>query len=227
MKARLLNLLLIGLAALTAVAQTKPNQFEKDIVAFEARDKTNPPPKDAVLFLGSSSIRLWTTVAKDFPDYRVINRGFGGSQIADSIQYAGRIVVPYEPRTIIFYAGGNDINAGKSAEKVFADFQSFVQNVHEKLPKTHVAFISIAPNPARWSQIERIRLANKLIEGYTKTDPRLSYIDAHAQMLGPDGLPKPDIFRPDRLHMNPKGYEIWTDLVGKHLNKLYHSTEAK
>src|SRR5215216_1365691 len=99
------------LLAATAFAQSKTNSFEKEILAFEASDKTNPPPKNAVLFIGSSSIRMWKNVAKDFPDYRVINRGFGGSQIEDSIHYADRIVFPYVPSTIVFYAGGNDINA--------------------------------------------------------------------------------------------------------------------
>ena len=207
------------LAAATVCAQQKPNPFEGEILKFEASDKTNPPPKQAVLFLGSSSIRLWKNVAKDLPDYRVINRGFGGSQIADSIRYAGRIVFPYEPGTIVFYAGGNDINAGKSAETVFADFQTLAQTIHAKLPKAHIAYISIAPNPARWSQNSRTRRANELIENFTRTDPRLSFIDAHPQMLGEDGQPKPDIFMPDRLHMNEKGYAIWKQIVGEHLKR--------
>ncbi len=121
-----LYLLALLLAMAAAPAQTKTNVFEKDIVAFEASDRTNPPPKQAVLFLGSSSIRMWRTLARDFPEHRVINRGFGGSQIADSIHFAERIVFPYEPRVIVFYAGGNDLNAGKSAESVAGDFKSFV-----------------------------------------------------------------------------------------------------
>jgi lysophospholipase L1-like esterase len=213
-------LLTLLLAATTLFAQQKPNPFEREIKAFEASDKTNPPPANAVLFLGSSSIRMWKNVAKDFPDYRVINRGFGGSQIVDSIHYADRIVIPYKPVAIVFYAGGNDINAGKSAETVFADFQTFVKKVHAALPKTRIAYISVAPNPSRWSQIERIRRANHLIEDYTKTDHRLSYIDAHSQMLGEDGTPKPDIFLPDRLHMNEKGYAIWKKIVGARLPEL-------
>ncbi len=207
-------------AAATVFAQQKPIPFEAEILKFEASDKTNSPQKHAVLFLGSSSIRMWKNVAKDLPDYRVINRGFGGSQIADSIRHAERIVSPYEPSTVVFYAGGNDINAGKSAETVFADFQTLVQLIHAKLPKTRIAYISIAPNPARWSQIDRIRRANELIENFTRTDPRLSYIDMHPQMLGENGQPKPDIFLPDRLHMNEKGYAIWKQTVGEHLKRI-------
>ena len=196
------------------------NVFEPEIRAFEARDLANPPPKQAVLFVGSSSIRLWKTLAQDFPEYRVINRGFGGSQIVDATHFAKRIVFPYEPRVIVMYSGGNDINAGKSAERVFADFQAFVSAVREKLPATHIAYISIAPNPARWSQVERIRRANELIRAYTTTDPRLSFIDAYAKMLGPDGQPRPDIFVADRLHMNEKGYAIWKQIVAEHLQKM-------
>src|SRR6266699_3181798 len=101
-------------------------KWEKEISAYEQMARANPPPKGAVLFTGSSTIRLWKTLAQDFPKHRVINRGFGGSQIVDSVNYAERIVIPYQPRQIILYAGGNDINAGKTPEQVFADFKSFV-----------------------------------------------------------------------------------------------------
>ena len=198
----------------------KTNAFEKDILAFEASDKTNPPPKNAVLFIGSSSIRMWKTLAKDFPDYRVINRGLGGSQISDSIYFADRIVIPYEPRTIVFYAGGNDINAKKTPETVFNDFKTFVAKVRGKLPATKIVYISVAPNPARWAQIEQVRAANTLIRDYAAKEAGLSFIDVHPHMLGEDGQPKPDIYLADNLHMNEKGYAIWKQVVGKHLKSM-------
>ena len=213
--------LLVALFAATAVfGQGKTNAFDKEILAFEASDKTNPPPQHAVLFIGSSSIRMWKTLARDFPDRRVINRGFGGSQISDSIHFAERIVMPYRPDVIVFYAGGNDINAGKSAEIVFDDFKHFVSVVREKLPRTKIVYISVAPNPARWSQIDRVREANRLIRDYTKTEAGLSFIDVHPAMLGADGQPKPDIYLSDRLHMNEKGYALWKGLVSEHLESL-------
>ena len=221
----------IILSALLACASTfaadKTNAFEKDIVAFEARDKTNPPPKNAVLFIGSSSIRMWKTLAQDFPEHRVINRGFGGSQISDSIHFAERIVIPYEPSTIVFYAGGNDINAGKKPDVLLRDFKTFVAKVREKLPTTHIAYISIAGNPARWPQIERVRESNRLIREFTASQPRLSFIDVFPHMLGNDRLPKPDIFLPDRLHMNEKGYVIWKRVVGEHLKSLEQKREGR
>lgn len=193
--------------------------FEKEILAFETADRTNPPPTSAVLFIGSSSIRLWKTLAGDFPRHRVLNRGFGGSQIADSIRYAPRIVLPYRPRLIVLYAGGNDINGGKSPEQVFADYRTFVKTVHAALPETRIAYISIAPNPARWAQVERVRAANALIESHSKMDPRLMFINVFPKMLGPDGMPRPDIFVADRLHMNAEGYKLWTGIVGPFLEK--------
>lgn len=218
---------ILWLAATTAAAQTpappqtnKPNAFEKEILAFEASDRTNPPPKHAVLFVGSSSIRLWKTLAQDLPNRRVINRGFGGSQIADSIHFAERIVLPYEPATIVFYAGGNDLNAGKTPQVVFNDYKTFVAQVRAKLPDTKIAYISIAGNPARWSQIERVREANQLIQAYSRTLPGLSYIDTATAMLGTDGLPRPEIFVADKLHMNTNGYAIWTRVIREHLQQL-------
>lgn len=198
---------------------TKPQPFAAEIAAFEASDKTNPPPKQAILFIGSSSIRLWKTLAQDFPGHKVINRGFGGSQIIDSVNYAERIVSPYEPRQIVMYAGGNDINAGKTPEQVFADYKAFVAKVHAALPRTTIAYISIAPNPARWSQVDRVKAANRLIEAHTRTDPRLRFINVFPQMLGEDGAPKSGIFVEDGLHMNAKGYALWREIVGAYLRQ--------
>jgi len=203
-----------------AAGQTKAQAklpFENEILAFEASDRTNPPPRDAILFIGSSSIRLWKTLAGDFPTHKVINRGFGGSQIIDSVNYAARIVVPYRPRQIVLYAGGNDINAGKSPDQVFADYKAFVAKVHSDLPKTRITYISIAPNPARWAQVEKVKVANQLIAEHVKTDSRLGFINVFPEMLAPDGQPKPDIYVEDRLHMNAKGYELWTSIVEKYL----------
>ena len=215
-----LHLLVLLVAATTALAQNKTNSFEKEILAFEARDKTKPPPKGAVLFIGSSSIRLWKTLAQDFPGYHVINRGFGGSQISDSIYFTDRIVLPYEPTVIVLYAGGNDINAKKSPETVAADFKTFVAAVRAKLPKTKIAYIAIAGNPARWAQVDKVREANKLIRDFTATQDGLSFIDVFPPMMGDDGLPKPDIFVADKLHMNEKGYVIWKRVVAEHLQKI-------
>lgn len=216
MKARMTFIWLLALSLCPSLwaQEIRASKWEKEIAAFEASDKANPPPKGAILFLGSSSIRMWKTLAKDFPEHKVINRGFGGSEISDSVELAERLVFPYEPKRIIFYAGGNDINAKKTPERVFNDFKAFVEKVRQRLPATRISYISIAPNPARWAQIESIKTANGLIEDYTKKDPKLSFINVFPKMLGEDGQPLPDIYLQDRLHMNAKGYAIWTSIVG-------------
>lgn len=192
-------------------------KWEKEIAALEARDRTNPPPRDGIVFVGSSSIKRWTNLAQAFPGKPVINHGFGGSQICDSVAYAERIVIPQRPRLVVLYAGGNDINAGKTPETVFNDFKAFVKKVHAALPQTRIAFISSAPNPKRWEQVEKVKRLNQLAAAYISGDPRLTFINVFPHMLGADGQPKPDIYVADRLHMNDKGYAIWTEIIGPYL----------
>ena len=192
-------------------------QWEPAIRAFEMADVAARPPSGGIVFIGSSSIRLWTSLATDFPGMPVVNRGFGGSQLAEVTAFVGRIVTPYRPRQVIVYCGGNDINAGRSATDVLADYQALVRAIHSGTPTARIAYISIAPNPDRWPQIETVKAANQAIKQWTTTDPRLTFIDVYPAMLGPDGQPKPDIFLADRLHMNAKGYAIWRAIVGPHL----------
>ena len=191
-------------------------RWEKEISTYEASDATNRPAPGCIVFVGSSSIRLWKTLAADFPGLPVVNRGFGGSQLADSVNYADRIVIPYQPKQVIIYAGGNDINAKKDPEVVFGDFVALVEKIRKALPKAKIAYISVAPNPARWAQVEKVRRVNELAEAYCQRHG-LYFINVYPLMLGPDGLPKPDIYVADRLHMNPKGYEIWQKAVGPYL----------
>ena len=212
-------LIVFSAAQVFAVEKDDPIRWESEIQKFETVDKTNPPPKKAILFIGSSSIRIWKTLATDFPEHKVINRGFGGSFMNDSVYFFDRIVAPYKPKMIVVYAGGNDINFGKTPEDVFGAFTNFVAKAHKALPKTRVAYISIAPNPARWSQVEQVKAANKLIENFTKKDSKLSFINVFPAMLGEDGKPKPEIFLSDNLHMNAKGYAIWVPIVRAHLKK--------
>ena len=209
-------LTLILLVPITGI-WAQSNRFEGEILAFEASDRTNAPPKRGVVFVGSSSIRLWKTLEEDFPKQHVIKRGFGGSEISDSIHYAKRIVIPYAPRLVVMYAGGNDIHNGKTPGRVFSDFTNFVATVHAALPRTHIAYISIAPNPARWAEVDRVRAANTLIADYVRQQRNMKFIDVFPQMLGADGQPRPEIYGPDRLHMNEKGYALWKDIVKRYL----------
>lgn len=203
------------------IAQEKkaadPSRFEEAIKAYEATDKTNPPAEGAILFTGASSIRLWKTLAEDFPEHKVINRGFGGSQMSDNVHFADRIVTPYKPKLIVIQAGGNDINAGKSPEQVLADFKAYVEKVRAKLPNVRIAYMSINPSPARWSQIEKQKQANKLVKEYVTAGKNLDYIDIWDSVLGRDGQPRDELFVADKLHPSAEGYKIRTALVRPHL----------
>lgn len=204
---------LFPLAQGQAAATNEVIRWESEIAAFAAADRTHSPPRNAVLFVGSSSIRLWKTLAQDFSGTPVINRGFGGSQISDSVYYADRIVRPFSPRLIVFYAGGNDLNAGKTPDEVFRDYRAFVTKVHAALPQTRIAFISTAPNPARWRLVNEMKRLNELVAQHTQKNPQLIFIDVFHRMLGPDGQPLPDIYAADKLHLNAQGYRLWTEII--------------
>jgi lysophospholipase L1-like esterase len=190
----------------------KPSRWEKNIKRFEARDKTNPPPKDKILFLGSSSIVRWKTDAL-FPNHTTINRGFGGSQISDSLEFADRILLPYQPRTVVFYAGDNDVASGESSQQVVDDYKALVTKTHAALPKTKFVFVAIKPSLARWNIWPKMKQANEAIAAFSKSDPRLEYLDIATPMLGADGKPKRELLSKDRLHLSAEGYRLWTSLT--------------
>jgi lysophospholipase L1-like esterase len=203
-------------APTNSLATHDSSRWERDIVALETRHRAAPPPTNCIVFLGSSSIRLWTNLVADFPKLPVVNCGFGGSQLADAVNFADRLVTPLAPRQVVIYSGGNDLNVGKPADVVYGDFLALVRHLRTRLPSVRVAYIASAPNPARWKQIEQVRRLNTLVAAHCQREG-FTFIDVFPLMLGPDGLPKPDIFVADRLHMNPKGYAIWREAVAPHL----------
>jgi len=196
-----------------ATRPVKPHAYEDEIAAFEKADQKKMPPVDATLFIGSSSIRFWTSLAEDFPEFPTINRGFGGSHIPDSTFFADRIIFPYHPRRIVFYAGDNDLADGKTPEHLEADFKAFVGKVRSQLPETPIYFISIKPSVMRWKIVDKIRETNDLIRQDIAADPSLHYVDVFTPMLGPDGKPLRKLFRPDGLHMVRAGYELWVSVL--------------
>lgn len=218
-KFRTLWLVLVCLAcsALSAWAQqpaaATPSKWEADIQKFEEADRQHPPAKGAVLFVGSSSIRMWKELAADFPGVSVLNRGFGGSQIADSTYFADRIVTPYQPRLILLYAGDNDLGAGKTPQQVLEDYQAFVQRVRAKLPRVKIAFISIKPSLARLKLMEQMRAANTLVRDYSAQQKNLLFVDVFTPMLNEAGQPRPELFIKDGLHMTRDGYVIWRKMI--------------
>jgi lysophospholipase L1-like esterase len=190
-------------------AENPAARWDETIRQFEQWDSKNTFPSDAVLFVGSSSIRLWPT-RECFRGFAVINRGFGGSQIPDVNYYAERIVLPYKPKVIVFYAGDNDIAAGKNARRVFDDYRKFVKLVHEKLPETRIIYIGIKPSRSRWSLWPVMNEANGMIRDFSAKDARLFYFDSATPLLGNDGEPNSTFFLKDQLHLNDEGYALWT-----------------
>lgn len=200
------------LLALSAVEAQSDDRWQPAMDRFAELDRENPPEAGGVLFLGSSSIRMWD-LEKWFPGRGFVNRGFGGSQIADSVRHFERLVVPHAPRRIFFYAGDNDIAAGKTAEQVATDFASFTRLVWKRFPETKVFFVAIKPSLARWELWPPMEEANARIGRAAKLDSRLEYVDIATPGLGADGKPLPGIFVGDGLHLNDVGYRMWTDVV--------------
>jgi len=214
----------LSLAALAHLAvSAEPGhdfaKWEKEVAAMEAQDKISPPPKGEILFIGSSTVKRWTTLAQDFPQHKVINRGFGGTQIVDATHFADRLIFPHEPKLIFFRAGGNDLNAGKSAEQVFADYQEFVAKVQAKLPKTEIVFISLSPSIARWKQAHKEKALNDMVQKSIAGKPGLKYLETYDMVLGKDGMPREELFVADKLHFNAEGYKLFAERIRPFLPK--------
>jgi lysophospholipase L1-like esterase len=199
-----------------AESQRGPERWEPQIAAFEKQDQEQAPPRNGILFVGSSSIRGWK-LEEYFAELPVINRGFGGSQIADSVHFADRIVIPHQPRIVVLYAGDNDIAKGKNPQQVAADYREFVRTIHAALPRTSIVFISIKPSLRRWEMVEKMRRANALIQAFSDKDERLRYVGIDAPMIGEDGTPRKELFKSDGLHLNAAGYQLWADALRPHL----------
>jgi lysophospholipase L1-like esterase len=200
-----------------AVMAKHAAKFEKEIAAFEKADAANPPPQGAILFVGDSAVRRWTTLAQDFPEYKLINRGFGGSILSDSVYFADRIVIPYHPRLIVVKAGGNDLTGGKTPEQIAADFKAFVEKVRAKLPDVRIAYQSTNPNVARWKQKEARLKTNRLIKAIVEKGTNLDFIEVWDPYLDADGNPRKELFVKDGMHWNAEGYKVLAEIVRPHL----------
>jgi len=210
---RVLLLVSLGLGLLVqpAFGADQAHDFavwEKSIAAYERMDATNPPPKGAIEFVGSSTIARWKTLEQDFAGQPVFNRGFGGSEIVDATHFASRIVLPYAPKKIFFRSGGNDLWSGKTPEQVFADFQEFAALVHTNLPATEIYFISWNPTPSRWKQHEAEKAFNGMVAKFAQDKPYLKYIETYDLPLDAAGHPRPELFVSDQLHFNAAGYKL-------------------
>ena len=201
-------------------------KWGKTIRQFEDWDRKNSWPEDAVLFVGSSSIRMWPT-RESFEGLKVINRGFGGSQTSEVNYFVERIVLKYRPRLIVFYAGDNDVAVGKNAKRVFEDYSKFVKIVHGKLPETHIIYIGIKPSGSRWGLWPVMAEANSMIRDFCGKDRRLVYFDSATPLLDEGGKPNATLFLGDRLHLGKEGYKKWTKLLRPLIDKALKSDRTE
>lgn len=223
-KSLLLSLLVMGFACVHGLGQASeaqeekeypdPARFEEAIQAFEKQDELQPPPQNAILGLGSSSMRGWHEhIAEDLSPLTIIPRGFGGSNMNEALYFADRIAIPYQPRAILLYEGDNDVAQGISPVKIKDTFLAFVHKIHEALPQTRIYVLSIKPSVSRWHLWDAMKEANSLIEQECALDERLTFIDVASGMLDAEGQVRPDLLLGDNLHMNREGYIVWRDIV--------------
>jgi lysophospholipase L1-like esterase len=195
------------------VADPDPKRFAQEINRFVEWDAKNAVPRDGVLFVGSSSIRMWKSSVA-FPNLPIINRGFGGAHLSDVLHYFDVVVKPYHPKLIVLYAGDNDVAGKKDAARVLADYQRFVKLVETHVPGAKIIFLAIKPSLSRWTKWGTMAQANAAIRSYSMSKKTLFYADVASPMIGKDGKPRPELFVKDGLHLNTTGYELWTKVLG-------------
>lgn len=219
MKKTLFFLFLLTATKLLFAQEVPP--FWKEIAAFKKTDSTQPPPKKAVLLVGSSSFALWKDVQDYFPGYTIINRGFGGSTLVDVIRYAYDVILPYQPKQVIIYCGENDLASPDkpTAEAVVLRFKTLYGIIRQNLPLASIHFVSLKPSPSRQHLFPQMKKVNAAVKAFLQTEKRTGFINVFDAMLDASGNPKKEIFREDLLHMNASGYAIWKKIMQPYLLK--------
>ena len=189
----------------------------EEMNAFEVLDG-EAPMQNGILFTGSSSIRFWKDPVKDFNNDKILNRGFGGSQIIDLIENFDQIILKYQPEKIVIYSGDNDVDSGKSAEIVYGDFCTLFGMIKAKLPDTKVVYIAIKPSISRWEKVLEMNKANIMINEFMNRQFNGVFVDIFSPMIGLDGKPMQELFIKDGLHMSDKGYQLWTEILSPYIS---------
>lgn len=218
LKSIFLSSFLFILLSSNSFSQDKP-AYWNDIQAIKSYDGIYNPPKHPILFIGSSSIRLWVDFNKSFADYTVLNRAIGGAVTKDVDRYLDDIVFPYQPKQLIIYVGENDLIKAADGDEVFEDFKKLYADLRTKLPAIPLVYISIKASPSRAAYLEKAKRVNFLVEQFLKKEKNTVYIDVYHPMLDKNGNMRPELFKEDQLHMNAAGYQIWNKLLKPHLLK--------
>jgi len=216
------NLRYLALIILIFVqCKTTEKAFYQDIQNFKKADKSYPPDKDIILFVGSSSFTYWKDVQKDLNNPMILNRGFGGSTLVDLWRYKEDVIFAYKPKQIVIYCGENDIASSEkvSSAEVLKRFKKLYKSIRSTFPEIQIAFISLKPSPSRWKMRDRVIELNRLIQQFSKTENNFTFVDIWDKMLNENGYPKSEIFVADSLHMNKYGYEIWVKAINNVLIK--------
>lgn len=192
-----------------------PGTWEPEIAGYEREDRRSPPPAGAVVFVGSSSIRMWSTLACDMAPLVVLNRGFGGAQMDAVLHFAPRIVLRYRPRAVVLCAGENDLEAhrGKSPERVLDDVRRFADLLADACPHARLYLLAIKPSPARAAVWPVVRRCNGMLRAFALEDPRRSWIDVATPTFDEAGRRRAELFLDDGLHLSPAGYAMWTSVL--------------
>lgn len=207
--------------SLGTLAQENNPPFWNDIQAFKKQDSVHFPGTGKILFVGSSSFTLWKDVQNQFPGYPIINRGFGGSTLADVIRYREDVIFKYKPKQVVIYCGENDLALSDTmtVNTVVTRFKQLFFLIRAKFSQVPIIYISMKPSPSRKHLMPKYENANKLIQLFLRLQKGTVFIDVYHKMLNRDGTPLPDIFTADNLHMNAKGYAIWKKEIKPHLLK--------
>ncbi len=202
-----------------SVNVAKAQSFLNEVNAFSKQDLLDAPSKNAILLIGSSSFTYWKDVATYFPGRVFINRAFGGSSLTHQIEYVEKVVYPYQPKQILIYCGENDIATSQmvTADSVFNRFVRLHQLIRKKYPAVRISFVSIKPSPVRAEFLSTVIISNKLIADFCRKNKKTDFIDVFSSMLNTEGKPMEELFIADRLHMNAKGYAIWSKIIAPYL----------
>lgn len=194
--------------------------FWKEIRAFKTSDSVDRPPKNAIVFVGSSSFRMWRNIQQDFPDHKIINRGFGGSSLPHVLAYADEIIITYQPKQVVVYCGENDFMTDTVTSDIVVDrFKTLFHLLRKQIPKAEILFVSMKPSPSRQRLMPEIHRANQAIRSFLEKNRKGTYVNVWDAMLDKNGNPRKELFLQDMLHMNEKGYAIWQEILAPYLKK--------